>query len=152
MPCYSAEGTRTVSGSVETVLSLTNGSPTRRIKLYEIRAGTKAGTWADFAINWLVRRHTGGGGTSTSLTPALLDPADAAAITAAGENHTVEPTTLTTLLNLSVAQRLPVVWQAIQPGRELIAAAAANSGLNMTSQVSGGAFAGSADVTFLFEE
>lgn len=150
MPCFAADGQVTIANAVDTVLDVYNGGTTRRIHLYDIVFGTNGGTWADSAINWIVQRHTGSNPSGgAAVTPRALDPGDGTALSSAMEAPSTEPTTLVTLLSLSVAMRIPQRWVA-REGRELKAAAAASSGLGMS--VTHASYTGNADVTFHFEE
>lgn len=160
MACFSAEGTLGVvaaAGTAATILYVyAQASPTRRAKLYELNAGTKGAGWDDFAASWLVRRGTAVGAGADAVTPVALDPADGAATWAALENYVAgtdtEPTYASTLLSYSHALRLPVKWQAIQPGREIIAPATQNNGTGISINKSGGVFVDDADACFLWEE
>jgi hypothetical protein len=104
-----------------------NATTVRRAKLYDLIFGSEA-TPADAAILFTATRvDATGQGTATSVTPAPLDPADAAALTAALENYTAEPTNYATVPLLSVAlnQRASFRWVAA-PGGELVIPATAN--------------------------
>ena len=152
MAKYAITGTQaSVSGSDKTVLSVvaSNAIQARRGKVFDVLIGTN-GTPADNYLQWDISRITAAG-TSTSVTPQALDPADTAALALAGNNHTVEPTVTagSSLLNVGVNQRASYRWVAA-PGSELVFPATANNGLALRT-LSGG-YTGSATGDFMYEE
>jgi hypothetical protein len=104
--------------------------------VFDVLIGTN-GTPADNYLQWDISRITAAG-TSTSVTPQALDPADAAALGLAGNNHTVEPTVTagSSLLNVGVNQRASYRWVAA-PGSELVFPALNANGLALRT-LSGG--------------
>lgn len=119
----------------------------RRCKLYDFVVGSEA-TPADNAFLWVVDRGTTGLGTSTGVTPSPLDPADAVALSDAGENYTVNPTLGVNILAIPLNQRATFRWVAF-PGSELVLAATANLSLVFRTPTSSAmAISGTA----LFEE
>lgn len=102
----------------------------RRIKLNYLAFGVE-GAAADAASRWDVNRSTTDG-TSTSVTPLPLDPADAAALSVASENHTVNGTVTSgeILLSVPVNQRAVFQWYA-PPGGELVIPATDNAGVHI---------------------
>lgn len=106
------------------------GAGMRRAKIYFVQYGCE-GDAADNEFLWTLQRCTTTG-TRTAVTPQLLDPADAAAVTTAGENHTVEPTYTAgaILLNTPLNQRATYQWMA-PPGGELVIPATANNGIGL---------------------
>src|SRR5687768_3009529 len=91
MPSYNSKFQRTASGTL-TVGTLSNpGAGPRRLKIFEIILGSEGSLVSESVFSWILRRTTAAG-TSTAVTPQLLNPADSAAVAVAGENHTVEPT------------------------------------------------------------
>ena len=83
---YLVQGTRAVASPTATLFTLTSTSAVRPC-IYELILGSSA-TPADNALLWQLQRVTAAG-TATSYTPVALDPADPAATSVAGVNHTV---------------------------------------------------------------
>jgi len=102
----------------------------RRGKWYDLVFGSEASP-ADNAFLYIVQRCTALG-TSTSVTPQALDPADAATESDAGESHTIEPTYTAgaVLLAIPLNQRATFRWVAA-PGSELVYPATAANGLGV---------------------
>jgi hypothetical protein len=95
----------------------------------------------DQTARYQLKRYTAAG-TSTGVTPQLLDPNSGAALASAGKVHTVEPTYTSNaeLLDLSVYQRVTYRWEA-SPERELILPSTAANGLGFRSEsISNAAF------------
>ena len=126
MPGYSVDGAQNAAASVS-MLGTTRGAA-KRHKWFYIHIGSGA-TPDDQANNLQVNRMTAAG-TSTAVTPQKLDPAEGAAVTTGGENHTVEPTKTSgeVLLSLSHNTRSAQHWYA-NPGKELVAPDTANNGM-----------------------
>lgn len=112
------------------------GSGQRRIKLLKAIFGAE-GAVADNPFLWLLQRCTTAG-TRTSVTPQLLDPADAALVTTAGENHTVEPTYTASAFvdGIPLNQRGTFAWFPA-PGGEIVVPATANNGVGISTPTSG---------------
>jgi hypothetical protein len=129
MAKYAVTLQRTAS-STASVGSITAGSTPRRIKIYDILLGSEASP-ADNAFLWQFQRCTAAG-TSTAITPQPLDSADAAALSSAGQNHTVEPTYTANafLLSVPLNQRSTFRWVAA-PGGELLLPATNASGVGI---------------------
>lgn len=106
------------------------GTNMRRLEVYDVMFGSE-GTPADNAFRWQLARTTAAG-TSTSVTPQALDPADGACISVAGENHSVEPTYTANALLLDIAlnQRATFRWVA-KDGCGLMVPATANNGIGV---------------------
>lgn len=130
MPGYAVDFQRTASTSASLGNLTAPGSGMRRAWVYFIQHGSEAAA-ADNPFLYTLQRCTTAG-TRTSVTPQLLDAADAAAVSTAGENHTVEPTYTSgaILLNTPVNQRATVQWYA-PPGGELVIPATASNGLGI---------------------
>lgn len=148
MARYSVDGQDTNTAAT-TILGVT-GSAAIRTKIYDMTVGSDA-TPADNAAEYVLQRNTAAG-TVTAVTPQALDPLTSAAVTTAGEAHSVEPTYTANAILLQWAQnqRATYRWVAA-PGGELIAAATAANGIGL--QVIG--IAGSAvntNVTLHIEE
>jgi len=139
-----------VSGSYKTVLDVfaTSGA-LRRGKVFDVLIGTN-GTPADNYLQWDISRMTADG-TGTAVTPNPLDPADVAALAAAKNNYSAEPTITanSSLFNVGVNQRASYRWVAA-PGSELLFPAVAGNGLALRA-LSGG-YTGSATGDFMYEE
>jgi hypothetical protein len=123
MANYTVQANRTADATLAVGGILEDATTQRRCKLYDLMFGSEA-TPADNAFLWTVDRGTTALGTSTAVTPSPLDPADAASISDAGENHTVNPTLGVNLLAIPLNQRATFRWVAF-PGSELVLAATA---------------------------
>jgi hypothetical protein len=119
-----------VSTSYKTLLAILAASATslQRIRCHEFVFGTD-GTPADNVMTWDVSRVSADG-TSTSVTPNKIDPADGAFLGVATANHTVEPTVTaaSSLWGSGMNQRATHRWVAF-PGQELVVPATAAAGL-----------------------
>lgn len=149
MTSYAAKLQRNLSANT-TVGSLAASSATalRRIYLLEFTLGMEAPP-ASLANLWTWQRFTAPG-TSTAVTAQALDPADPAALTVAGQNHTVEPTytAATILATVGLNQQATFRWLSA-PGSELVAPATNNNGLGiLTPTVGSVAAAASVDAKF----
>lgn len=150
MAKYSVLMQRTASASLSVGGIQAPASGMRRIKLYDLFFGSEA-TPADVGVLWQVQRSTAAG-TSTAVTPQALDPADAAAVSVAGSNFTVDPTLTANALPFTepLNQRASFRWVAA-PGSEIVVPATASNGLAVrTPTLSGGTPVVSC--TALFEE
>lgn len=148
MPKYAQEFNRTASLTLA-VGSVVSSATVRRIKLYEFNFGSEAAP-ADNAFLWQIQRCTAAG-TSTAVTPTKLDPSDGAALTVAGENHTVSPTLTAGDIPLSIPlnQRSTFRWVAA-PGFEILSPATVANGFAIETPTAGALVAVTA--TLLFEE
>jgi hypothetical protein len=144
---YAAELNRTASTTLSVGSINAPGASMRRIKVYDLVVGSEA-TPADNAFLWQAQRCTTAG-TATAVTPQPLDPADAAAVSAAAENHTVDPTLTANavLLSLPLNQRASFRWVAA-PGGELVIPATASNGIAIRTPTAGGLVAVSSTVHF----
>lgn len=135
MAAYVAEMNRTASTTLSVGLVNADATRPRRGKFYDLVFGSEA-TPADNAFKWMLQRFTAAG-TSTSVTPSPLDPADAATESDAGENSTIEPTYTAGLILLSVGlnQRATFRWVA-SPGGELTYPATASNGIGIQTPTS----------------
>ena len=129
MPCpgrrYSIDGEQNIASPDDSILGITSAATVRPV-IHYIGIGI-SGTPADNAITWYLGRHTAAG-TSTAVTPQALDPADPSSLTAAGENHTIEPTLTANaiLFRLALNQRASHSWWADAYGGLQAPATAAN--------------------------
>lgn len=138
---------RTASASASVGHVSCPGASQRRVKVFEFVFGSE-GSPADVANLWQIQR-TSAAGTSTSVTPQLLDLADAAVVTIAGQNHTVEPTYTAgaVLHTVALNQKATYRWIAA-PDCELIIPATANAGIGIKTPTAGSSVAISALVYF----
>ena len=147
MANYAIEMNRTASTSLSVGNIIADATRPRRGKWYDIVFGSE-GTPADNVYLWQVQRCTTAG-TSTSVTPQAIDPADAATESDAGENHTIDPT-LTAgaiLLSIPLNQRATFRWVAA-PGSELVYPATASNGLALRTPTASGLLAVTATVQY----
>ena len=145
---YSFDGQRSVASPTKTAAGLTGGT-TYRPYIFNGGVGSSA-TPADNAIEWLVQRFTAAG-TSTSVTPTADDPADPAASSACGINHTVEPTYTAGVIlwHRALNQRATIGFQ-IDPDSPWVIPATANNGLGL--QPINSSFTGTVDFHIEFAE
>ena len=128
MANYAVTGTQAVlTTTYKTILTAVSSATVRRVKWYDVLIGT-TGTPADNAMQFDISRVTAAG-TSTAFTALPLDPADAAALTTCGVNHTVEPTVTasSSVFNIGINQRASYRWVAA-PGSELVSPATSAAG------------------------
>ena len=119
-----------------------------RGSIYDLVQGC-GDTPADHAAGFTLRRATTGG-TSTSVTPSPLDPADSASSILAGNIVTTEPGTPgVSLLTFAMNQRMTFRWVA-QPGSELVIPATNNAAIENYVTVTSAAF--DLNYTVLFSE
>lgn len=132
---YSVEMQRTASNTLSVGNITSDATTPRRLKLFDLMFGAE-GTPADNPFLWQVQRCTTAG-TASAVTPQPIDPADAAALFDAAENHTVDPTLTANaiLLNIPLNQRASFRWVA-SPGSELVVPATANNGLAVRTPTS----------------
>lgn len=122
----------TTSTSVGVASLEAPGASMRRIKLYEVVAGSETAP-ADNVFLFEVNRSTTAA-TGTAVTPNALDPADAAAVSLLKENLSVQGTNTANAIPLSWAlnQRATFRWVAA-PGAEIVVPATANNGLHFNT-------------------
>lgn len=135
MANYSVQMNRTASSSASLGTWTSDPTRPRRGKFYDIIFGSEASP-ADNAFLYIVQRCTAAG-TSSTVTPSPIDPADAATESDAGENHTIEPTYTANLVMLAIAlnQRATFRWVAA-PGSELVFPATASNGFGIQTTTS----------------
>lgn len=129
---YAAKGDQNAAASPGASVLAIEGAATTRGRIYEFVLSSQA-TPADVAIEWLVRRISTLG-TRTAVTPSLLDPASPAALLAAGSNHTVEPTFVSSssIFDQGINLRATFRWVAY-PGGELIVPVTSSAGWAWTT-------------------
>jgi hypothetical protein len=150
MAKYSVLMQRTASATLSVGGIQCPAASMRRIKIYDVMFGSEA-TPADVGILWQLQRSTTTS-TSTAVTPQALDPADAAAVSVAQSNSTIDPSLTAGALPLTVPlnQRASFRWVAA-PGSEIVVPATASNGVyTRTPTLNGGTPAVSS--TQLFEE
>ena len=132
---YAVQMNRTASTTASLGTVGADATRPRRGKWYDLIFGSEASA-ADNPFLYIVQRCTALG-TSTSVTPQALDPADAATESDAGENHTIEPTYTANAVLLAIAlnQRATFRWVA-PPGGELVYPATASNGLGVQTPTS----------------
>ena len=129
MARYTASGSQNLASSAITALTVAAQSTAHRNEVYDINIGN-VGAPADLVTLHTIQRITAVGTAGSAVTPGLLDLADRASQSAAGENHSSEPTytSATELLDIPLNHRATFRWVAA-PGSELITPATNNSGL-----------------------
>jgi hypothetical protein len=130
MAALAVDFQRTASTTATLGTMTADATRPRRLKVYDAMFGSEA-TPADAAILWTFRRCTAAG-TSTGVTPTMIDPGDVATEYDAGENHTIEPTYTAgaILLNVPLNQRATFRWVAA-PGGELVMPSTASNGFGI---------------------
>lgn len=133
---FAVEMNRTASATLSIGSVVADATRPRRGLLYFLSFGSEA-TPGDGVFSLQVGRITAAG-TSTPVTPAMINPADAATEADAGESHTVEATYTAgqTLLSIPCNQRTTVMWTA-RPGSELVYPATASNGLGIRTPTAG---------------
>ena len=126
---YNVSGQDTCTAATTIIGINQPASALKRLKLFYVSTGSDA--TADNAVEAVVQRITTTG-TSTAITPQLLDPADGAASAVAGQAHTVEPTYTAGAIMLSIFshQRGTFQWYA-PPGGEIVVPVTNNAGLGL---------------------
>lgn len=108
----------------------------RRVAMNELIVGSDAGTLGTSDFRFDITRSTTTS-TGTSVTPALLDTADANCTAVVKSNLTVEGTTAGIIpLCIPLSQQATFRWVA-NPGFELIIPATASNGIIVKTPVSG---------------
>ena len=149
MAKYAIDGQDTNTAAT-TLIGVNAGTTARRQKIYYIESGSDD-TPGDKAAEYVLQRYVSPG-TSTAITPTPLDQADAAALAASGEAHTVEPIYTANLILLAWMQNQRATYQWFAPpGGELVTPATAQAGAGVqTITVVASAFA--AGICVHFEE
>jgi len=129
MARYSASGSQNLASSAITALTIAAQSTAHQNRVYDINIGN-VGAPADLVTLHTIQRITAVGTAGSSVTPALLDLADRASQSAAGENHSSEPTYTanTELLELPLNHRALFRWAAAPDGY-IVTPATNNSGI-----------------------
>lgn len=150
MPKYSVALTRTLSTTLPIGSITADASAPRRMKVFRLLFGV-SGAPADTALRLTLQRCTAAG-TSTAVTPQLIDPADTvAAVNDAGENHTVDATRTAGALPLDTGLHTRAPFQLfLGPGYEIVTPATASNGLALMTLTAGTLVA--ANATIHYEE
>ena len=130
MARYSASGSQNLSSSLITALTIAAQSTAHRNEVYDITIGN-VGAPADLVTLHTIQRISNPNASNcTAVTPSLLDLADRASQSAAGENHSSEPTytSATELLELPLNHRALFRWAAAPDGY-IVTPATNNSGI-----------------------
>ena len=139
MAKFAATGDRATSTTLATVLGWNAVSTTKleRLRFFFLSVAC-TGTPGDVQIEILVQRYSADG-TNSAITPKPIDFADAASLSVAGDNHTVEPTYTAAEVMLwdSFHQRGRLVWYAA-PGGEIVTPATNEAGLGIQTDASSG--------------
>lgn len=138
MANYSAQLQKTSTSTTVGVGSIeAPGSSMRRFRVYFASFGSAA-TTADNVFLIQLNKSTATA-TGTSFTPVLLDAADAACVTIAKTNLTVQGTNTASafLLTVPLNQRATAFWYA-PPGGELVVPATANAGIHFNTPTTSG--------------
>ena len=135
MANYAIPLRRTASATLSVGSVSADATRPRRGEIYDLVFGSEAAA-ADNPFLYVLQRFTAPG-TSTAMTPRVIDPADAATEMDAGQNHTVEPTytASTELLDIALNQRASFRWIATEGGR-LIFPATASNGIGLQTPTS----------------
>ena len=127
---YQAKGDQTLTTSLTSALTVgSNASTAQRNIIYRF-VGSITLTPSDSQITWTAQRCSALG-TSTAVTPGLMDPGDRAAQAAIGKNHTAEPTytaNATVFDTVFLNARATYTWNAF-PGERLTHAATVGAGI-----------------------
>lgn len=124
-------------------------SSMRRVRIYFASFGSAAAV-ADNAFLFELNRSTTAA-TGTAVTPLTLDPADAACVTLAKTNNTVQGTNTANAIPLSIPlnQRATCEWYA-PPGCEIVIPATASNGISFNTPTTSGT--NDATITVHFSE
>ena len=127
---YQANGEQTLTTTLTTALTVGSNATTAQRNYIKEYILSIALTPSDSQITWTAQRCSALG-TSTAVTPGLLDPADRAAQAAVGQNHTIEPTYTADAFVLEAMRlnaRATFRWVA-PPGVALMHAATVGAGI-----------------------
>lgn len=129
MGIYNISGQDTCTAATTIIGMNQPASALKRLKLQYASIGSDA--TADNAVEAVIQRITTAG-TSTAITPQLLDPADGVASAVAGQAHSAEPTYTAGAIMLSLFghQRASIQWYA-PPGGEIVVPVTNNAGLGL---------------------
>lgn len=137
---YSAVWNATNTASATVPIMTLTGAATCRPRLSELVHGSDYATFGtEVSGTFLLRRHSTTPAGGTAITPAPLDPADAAALASAMMGPSIgAPTLGTSLYQWSQNFRATYRWVA-QPGYEFVVPATAAAGLSLLPTVASGA-------------
>lgn len=135
MPAYitSTPSETLTAATPKTVLSIVAGA-TRRTRVVRMQLGGSSVTATDAAVLIeIIRTNQAGAGTSTGVTPTLVDALESAAISTSGRTYTAEPTTVSVIDNLRLSPIGNTYLWELPPGRVLFQAVSTTFGLRLTS-------------------
>lgn len=126
---FTASGSQTLTSSAVTSLGINAVTASLRRAFISEFIIADVGTPADNVVLHTAQRYSADG-TNTQVVPTRLDLADAEADTAAGENHTVEPTYTATeeVFEIALNTRATFRWVAA-PGYEIVIPATDEAGV-----------------------
>lgn len=127
MAKYSASGSKGAA-NVKAIIEVLSSATVRRTKWYDLMFACTT-TPADAVFTYQVIRTTVSM-TGSSVTPAPLDAADAAALSTSEDTCTADGTTATVLLQVPLNHRATFRWVAA-PGGELVGPATSGAGLTL---------------------
>jgi hypothetical protein len=113
------------------------GSGMKRFGIYDAVFGADPATLGTSSFRFELQRSTTAA-TGTAFTPDPCDAAEAASVTVAKSNLTVQGTNTAGKIQLTMPlnQQATARWVP-QPGREIIVPASANNGLHVNTPVAG---------------
>lgn len=127
---YQAKGDQTLTTGLTSALTVGSNATTAQRNYITEYLLSIVTTPSDSQIRWDIQRCSALG-TSTLVTPGLIDPGDRAAQAAVGKNHTVEPTYTANALiveALFLNARATFRWVAA-PGQAILHAATVGAGI-----------------------
>lgn len=129
--------TRTASTTLSVGTAVADATRPRRFRLYDFTCGSPA-TAGDGNFLWSLARCTAAG-TSTGVTPRMIDPADSATELDAGENHTIAATITanSSFLTIALNQRATFRWVAASVDSEILFPATASNGVAVDTPTAG---------------
>lgn len=146
---FSANGIITnVAASPGTTALAVLASLSRRGRIHFFAVSVGGTPVGDNILRWLIRRITVDG-TGTVVVPSPLDVAAPAALLAAKQTYTAEPTFGATIFDEAIHMRSIYHWNAT-PKNELVIPATAGAGIGFTP--SHASYTGTAQATAHWEE
>lgn len=137
MARYATVGTRAASTTLTTALGW-HGTAAIRLKINYLSVAC-TGVPADTQVEVIWQRYTADGTPGSAVTPKPLDSSEVAAVSAAGQAHSVEPTYTAAEIMLwdSFHMRGRLVWYA-PPGGEILCPAQVEDGMGVQVDASAG--------------
>lgn len=125
------------SGAASGITKVESPATTRRASIYEWSVGPEGTTPADQNYTFRLKRQTSAG-TWSALTPAPLDPNDAAALMVSGTNSTGAGSASTILMEIGCNSRAGYRWVAVPGGEPIVTPTSANGIILEFGTISGG--------------